>query len=97
MTVFDPTNPSRSKIIPAEVRFEEIRQVVMQDGQPTLPAASLDAMADRCAGQLHLLPKGTTRLTNPHIYKVAMSTGLHQLRSELMQKALENQPRQHED
>ncbi len=97
MTVFDPINPSRTKIIPAKVRFEEIRQVVMKDGKPIRPIASLDAMADRCAEQLRLLPKGTTRLTNPHIYKVAMSEQLHQLRSELMQKALENQPRFKED
>jgi nicotinate phosphoribosyltransferase len=65
----------------------------MQDGHPTLPASSLDTMADRCARQLRLLPKGTTRLTNPHIYKVAISAGLHQLRSRLIQKALDNQPR----
>jgi nicotinate phosphoribosyltransferase len=91
-TVFDPINPSRTKRIPPEVRFEEIRQVVMQEGHPTLPASSLDTMADRCARQLRLLPKGTTRLTNPHIYKVAISAGLHQLRSRLIQKALDNQP-----
>lgn len=96
-TVYDPINPSRTKRIPPDVRFEEVRQVVMQDGHSTLPASSLDAMADRCAEQLRLLPKGTVRLTNPHIYKVAISEQLHQLRSELMQKALENQPRHKHD
>jgi nicotinate phosphoribosyltransferase len=85
-TVYDPTNPSRSKVIPPHVRFEEIRQVVMQDGCITQPPASLATLADRCGEQLRHLPNGTTRLSNPHIYKVAMSARLHRLRSRLMQQ-----------
>jgi nicotinate phosphoribosyltransferase len=91
-TVFDPINPARTKTIPPNVRFEEVRQVVMEKGRITQPPSSLDAMADRCAEQMQRLPNGTIRLTNPHIYKVAISRGLHDMRSRLMQEALENQP-----
>lgn len=91
-TVFDPLNPSRSKKIPTEVNFEEVRQVVMRAGRILSPAPGLEVMADRCAVQMLRLPKGTTRLTNPHVYKVAMGAALHRLRSELMRKAQENQP-----
>jgi nicotinate phosphoribosyltransferase len=91
-TVFDPINPARTKTIPPGVHFEDVRQTVMQEGQPILPTRALDAMADRCDEQMRCLPKGTTRLTNPHTYKVAISAGLHRMRSELTQKALENQP-----
>lgn len=90
--VYDPANPSRTKEIPDQVHFEEIRRVVMQDGAISRPAPSLDAMADHCAEQLRRLPNGTTRLTNPHDYKVAISEGLHTLRSRLMDEARENRP-----
>jgi nicotinate phosphoribosyltransferase len=91
-TVFDPINPARTKTIPPNVRFEEVRQVVMEKGRLTQAPSSLDAMADRCAEQMQRLPNGTIRLTNPHIYKVAISKGLHDMRSRLMQEALANQP-----
>ncbi|ABA88321.1 nicotinate phosphoribosyltransferase [Syntrophotalea carbinolica DSM 2380] len=91
-TVFDPVNPARTKTVPPDAHFEEVRQVVMQNGQITRPSPSLDAMADRCVEQMRRLPNGTIRLTNPHIYKVAISSGLHDMRTRLMQEALENQP-----
>jgi nicotinate phosphoribosyltransferase len=85
-TVYDPTNPSRHKPIPQGVRFEKVREVVMEDGRVTRPAPTLDAMADRCAAQLRRLPNGSLRLYNPHLYKVSISRGLHELRQELFDK-----------
>jgi len=84
-TVFDPTNPSRHKAIPAGVTFEEVRRIVMEGGNTCVPLPALDEMADRCADQLRRLPEGCLRLTNPHRYKVAMSGGLHALRTRLME------------
>jgi len=91
-TVFDPINPGRTTTIPTDVYFEEVRQTVMQKGRIIQPPSSLDAMADRCAEQMQRLPNGTIRLTNPHVYKVAISKGLHDLRQRLTQEALKNQP-----
>jgi nicotinate phosphoribosyltransferase len=85
-TVYDPTNPSRHKPIPQGVRFEKVREVVMEDGRVTRPAPTLDAMAGRCADQLRRLPNGSLRLYNPHLYKVSISRGLHELRQELFEK-----------
>jgi nicotinate phosphoribosyltransferase len=84
--VYDPTNPSRHKPVPEGVRFEEVREVVMENGRITRPAPTLDAMADRCAEQLRRLPNGSLRLVNPHLYKVSISRGLHELRQELFEK-----------
>lgn len=84
--VFDPTNPSRHKPVPEGVRFEDVREVMMENGQATRPTPSLDAMADRCAEQLRRLPNGSLRLFNPHLYKVSISRGLHELRQELFEK-----------
>ncbi len=82
--VYDPTNPARHKAVPAGARLEEVRRTVMREGRILHPQESLHAMADRCAAQLQQLPEGSLRLFNPHIYKVSMSGGLHELRSRLM-------------
>ncbi len=82
--VYDPTNPSRQKTIPQGAVLRDIRRVVMIEGRPTFEAESLDALADRSADQLERLPEGSLRLVNPHRYKVAMSLGLHDLRSDLL-------------
>lgn len=82
-TVFDPTNPSRHTTLPAQVRLEEVRQLVMAEGEIVAPLPTLEMAAGRCAEQLQRLPEGSLRLFNPHLYKVSMSQGLHQLRSRL--------------
>jgi nicotinate phosphoribosyltransferase len=84
--VYDPTNPARHKAIPQGVVLEDLRLVVMANGEILAPLPSLDALADRSADQLRRLPEGSLRLTNPHLYKVAMSSGLHELRTRLMEK-----------
>ena len=86
--VYDPANPSQSKNIPQEITLEEIRQPVMDNGRLLLEEETLDCMADRCADQLQRLPNGTLRLTNPHIYKVAISANLLKLRDRLTRKHL---------
>ncbi len=83
-TVYDPTNPSRHKAIPSPSAFEEVRQVVMDGGRVCAPLLSLEAASERCAEQLKRLPEGSLRLFNPHLYKVSMSRGIHELRSRLM-------------
>lgn len=84
-TVYDPTNPARHKAIPQGVVLEDLRRVVMENGEICAPLPSLDALADRSVDQLRCLPEGSLRLTNPHLYKVAMSVGLHDLRTRLME------------
>jgi nicotinate phosphoribosyltransferase len=91
-TVYDPTNPARHKAIPPDVTFEDIRQVAMENGEIRCPLPSLDELADRSAGQLRRLPEGSLRQTNPHLYKVAMSVGLHDLRTRLMESYEKERP-----
>ncbi len=83
-TVYDPTNPSRRTKLPEKIHCEELRDLVMQNGEISVDLPDLEASADRCADQLQRLPEGTLRLYNPHIYKVSISPGLHQLREQLM-------------
>lgn len=86
VTVYDPTNPSRRKKLAARISSEEIRSVVMENGEVVTALPDLETSADRCADQLRRLPEGTLRLYNPHIYKVSISPGLHDLREQLMAK-----------
>jgi len=85
-TVYDPTNPARHKKLAPEVAFRELRRVVMDKGEITVPPSTLDTMADHCADQLKRLPDGSLRLFNPHTYKVSMTRKLHELRSRLMDR-----------
>lgn len=82
--VYDPMNPTRNKPLPEGVRLEDLRSVVMEDGETVVPPPSLDEIADRCQDQLGRLPEGVLRLENPHIYKVSISQGLHELRTRLI-------------
>jgi len=61
--------------------------MVMDRGEIIAPSPSLDAMADLCREHIQRLPEGVVRLENPHIYKVSMSHGLHELRSRLIDEA----------
>jgi len=89
-SVFDPTNPLRWKLIPNPCRMEEVRGVVMDEGEISGEEPSLGRIADRCAEQLRRLPLGTLRLYNPHIYKISISRGLHDLRARLIHKLAPN-------
>ncbi|OEU61506.1 MAG: nicotinate phosphoribosyltransferase [Desulfuromonadales bacterium C00003094] len=87
--VYNPANPDESKTIPLGSTLKEIRQPVMDQGQMLLEKESLDPIADRCADELQRLPKGSLRLANPHIYKVAISSKLLELRNSLIKQYLD--------
>lgn len=84
--VYDPMNPTRNKHLPDGIRLVDIRSVVMENGEIVVPSPSLDHLADRCRDQLERLPEGVLRLENPHIYKVSISRGLHELRTRLIEE-----------
>lgn len=84
--MYDPINPSHFKKIPTGTTFENIRDVVMENGKIAVNLPSLEKIADHCESQLSRLPEGSLRLKNPHRYKVSMSQGLHDLRTELMEE-----------
>ncbi|WP_110887233.1 nicotinate phosphoribosyltransferase [Deinococcus yavapaiensis] len=79
--VTDPQNPLNRTRIPSNVEVEDARQVVMRDGQRTHDREELAVLRDRAANDLANLPEGTTRLLNPHVYRVGLSEKLQDLRS----------------
>jgi nicotinate phosphoribosyltransferase len=84
--VTDPTNPLRRTKIPSSATWKNLRQVMMANGQVLEPQPSLTELQQRAKNQLQQLPQGALRLLNPHIYRVSLSEGLLQLRSELIQQ-----------
>jgi len=84
-TIYDPCNPLQHTKLPAQVTFHELRRVVMEKGSRTALPETLDAMAERSAGQLAGLPQGCLRFINPHRYKVSISAGLNELKNRLIE------------
>ena len=85
--VYDPAAPLlRSRTIPDDIRFESIRNTVMENGTIVRDEPELAPLADRCASQLQCLPEGSLRLLNPHLYKVAITEKLNDLRTELLRE-----------
>ncbi len=85
-TVYDPANPSRHKQLKEGIRLERLHDLVMNNGEVVGELSSLEQATERCCQQLLKLPAGSLRLTNPHVYKVSISQGLHDLRSELIER-----------
>ncbi|MBJ6723620.1 nicotinate phosphoribosyltransferase [Geomesophilobacter sediminis] len=84
--VFDPANPLQRVRLPHDVRLVDTRTVVMDRGERCQPAPTLEESADHAARELNLLPEGSLRFVNPHIYKVSVSSGLNRLRLRLMEE-----------
>ena len=85
--VYDPTNPLRQTILPADALLTDLRQTVMAQGRRIQEPETLPQMAKRCRHQLRLLPAGCLRFINPHHYKVSISEQLKELRASLLQEA----------
>lgn len=86
--VYDPVNPLQFTELPTHIRWEELRSVVMEQGQRTaVRQESLEEMGERSSRQLACLPQGCLRLMNPHRYKVSVSSALNELRSTLIEEA----------
>jgi nicotinate phosphoribosyltransferase len=85
--VFDPAQALRHAPIPEDARLEDLRSVAMERGMRACRPPGLSAIAKRTAEQLSRLPEGTLRFINPHRYRVALSPGLHTLRTRLIEEA----------
>ncbi|HEY3175952.1 MAG TPA: nicotinate phosphoribosyltransferase [Candidatus Polarisedimenticolia bacterium] len=84
--VLDPMNPLRRTTIPRPARLEELRSVVMERGERTVPTRALTNLADYAEQRLTRLPEGCLRLLNPHVYRVAMTLRLHETRERMIQE-----------
>nr|WP_157449058.1 nicotinate phosphoribosyltransferase [Deinococcus peraridilitoris] len=82
--VTDPANPLNRTRLPERCTLESARRVVLEAGKRTEPASPLSELQAYAASELRRLPEGTTRLLNPHVYRVALSEGLQSLRARMI-------------
>jgi nicotinate phosphoribosyltransferase len=90
--VYDPTNPLQQTPLPANVTLQDLRRVVMAAGRRTQAPETLEAMAERSAGELAKLPQGCLRFIYPHRYKVSISGELNELRNTLIAQLQRSMP-----
>jgi nicotinate phosphoribosyltransferase len=60
----------------------------MKDGVPLDAGTNLAGMQSRAAAELEHLDDTYKRLINPHLYRVSLSTGLHELKTRLIRESL---------
>jgi nicotinate phosphoribosyltransferase len=82
--VTDPGNPLNRSRMAAGLSLEDLRTTVMLDGRPTINPEDLPTLQARAREGLSRLPEGSTRLLNPHVYRVGLSPRLHALRNDLI-------------
>lgn len=82
--VTDPSNPLNRTKLAERCNLRDARQVVLSGGERTAEQEPLAVLQARAKTELRQLPQGTTRLLNPHTYRVSLSEGLHALRAELI-------------
>ncbi len=84
--VVDPANPARRTRVPRSARLEDLRRVVMEGGRRSGPPVGLPEIADYARQRLARLPEGCRRLLNPHVYRVALTRGLHEARERMIER-----------
>lgn len=86
VTVVDPTDPIRRKVIRG-LSHEDVLIPVLRNGQLVGPSPALPESRARTRQQLASLHSGIKRLMNPHAYPAGLELGLFNLRYEMALKA----------
>lgn len=84
ITVVDPADPTRRKVLPANSQVEELLVPILRGGQLVYDLPSLDAIRARLRQQVAMLHPGIKRFDNPHRYPAGLELGLHQLKTDMI-------------
>ncbi|MCL2333046.1 MAG: nicotinate phosphoribosyltransferase [Actinomycetia bacterium] len=89
VTMFDPTDMTRSKTFAAEARFRELLHLVVSKGKPcvSFPQFDLSEIRDRTLTGLGMLDESHKRFLRPHSYPVGLETQLARTRLRLIAAA----------
>jgi nicotinate phosphoribosyltransferase len=83
-----PTGDYRSFTLRDYAAVTPLLTLRMKDGEPVGGRPSLAEAQGRAIAELERLDDTYKRLINPHVYKVSLSTGLHELKSRLIRQTL---------
>jgi nicotinate phosphoribosyltransferase len=87
LTIVDPADMTRRKILPANLQAEDLLVPIFRKGELVYQPPALGDVRQRVQLQLSRLHPGIKRFVNPHQYPVGLERNLHELRTELILKA----------
>jgi nicotinate phosphoribosyltransferase len=93
-TIIDPADITRRKSIASDAPFEELLVPVFRGGRAVYSRPGIEEVRWRVREQLEALHPTIRRMVNPHGYPVGLEQGLHELKTRLILKAREAEPRQ---
>ncbi|MGD0897564.1 MAG: nicotinate phosphoribosyltransferase [Thermoguttaceae bacterium] len=83
-TIVDPLDATRRQAIGADARSEDLLVPVFRGGRRVHDPPPLEEVRRRVRSQLALLPRGTERFVNPHLYFAGLEAGLYERREQLI-------------
>lgn len=88
----DPLDPTRQRMLPAELSHEDLLVPVWREGRRLTPKAALVDIRERARHEQELLDPTVRRLLNPHEYPVGLSAELYAERLRLVREARHLEP-----
>lgn len=85
LTIIDPLDPTRRRVLGAELDWEDLLVPVMRAGKALGERPSLSAIRERAQAQLGALDPSVRRLLNPHTYPVGVTEALYRERLRLVE------------
>lgn len=94
LVIIDPIDSTRRKrIMPYFYQEEELLQPIFRKGKQVYKSPGLERIRQRAKEQLESFDKTHKRMVNPHLYPVGLEENLHHLRTELVLKAQQLDPK----
>ncbi len=84
ITIVDPDEPLRRKLIPKEAESLDLLRPAMKQGALIGEIETPAAARERCQTSIAQLHPGIRRLTNPHRYAAGLEQGLHERREQMI-------------
>jgi nicotinate phosphoribosyltransferase len=83
-TIVDPLDGTKRKIIPPDMKWDDLLTPVLSRGQPVREQPSLESIRERVQRQLSMLPAGVKRFENPQPYMAGLELATHELKKRLV-------------
>ncbi|MGH9457738.1 MAG: nicotinate phosphoribosyltransferase [Thermoanaerobaculia bacterium] len=84
VTIVDPVDPTRRKVLPASASHEELLVPVMRKGKRVGELPALPAIRTRLERDMERFHGGIKRFLNPHRYPAGLEKGLYDRKMELI-------------
>ncbi len=87
VTIVDPLEPLRSRVLAADLTFQDLLEPAVRNGKVVAARPQLAEIRERAREQLLMLDPTVRRLVNPHRYPVGLTRELYEQRLALVEAA----------